>query len=302
MARGTQDLQVHPLSQARVIASSSDNLFHPVPDPPSSYAYIPSNPRLHTYNPPNIFQHPLPYHSPFTSYNNPNIAVPPHPALPPHPPLPPHPTLPPCPPLVQRSPISPTRPFVPPFPPCVNSQPHFDPSQHAYNHFQPAYTHQPEYDSQPASHHFPPVYNNHPPYIPPVQPFYQLPALPPVSPRSTSPVSSTSLKNLPTVTHIPILNLKQDFFAWDEGVTSLIHANSLLGHILNPSSYVDPIRPDLAPNPLRLPVLSMTSSPQEIEVSNWWWAEDNIIQHILVSCLGSVPQALLPASNITTRT
>ena len=46
LARGTQDLQVHPLSQARVIASSSDNLFHPVP------IYIPTIEIARTPSPP----------------------------------------------------------------------------------------------------------------------------------------------------------------------------------------------------------------------------------------------------------
>ena len=74
----------------------------------------------------------------------------------------------------------------------------------------------------------------------------------------------------------------------------------MLGHILDPSTFVDPTRPDLAPSPH--PVLTMSSSARDIEASNRWWAEDNIVQHILVSRLGSVPRALLPASNITTRT
>ena len=63
---------------------------------------------------------------------------------------------------------------------------------------------------------------------------------------------------------------------------------------------MDPSRPDLAPTPA--PVLSIISTPQEIEASNRWWANDNIAQHILISRLGIVPRGLLPASNITTRT
>ena len=63
------DAPVHvaqPLSQAGFIASSSNNLFHPVSNvPPSSYVYslptVSSNPRYHTYNPPNTFHRPLPY-------------------------------------------------------------------------------------------------------------------------------------------------------------------------------------------------------------------------------------------------
>ena len=44
----------------------------------------------------------------------------------------------------------------------------------------------------------------------------------------------------------------------------------------------------------------MTSSAQEIEASNKWWAEDNIAQHILISHLSPTPCGLLPAANIIT--
>ena len=46
----------------------------------------------------------------------------------------------------------------------------------------------------------------------------------------------------------------------------------------------------------------MSSSAWEIEASNRWWTEDNIVQHILISRLGTIPRGLLPASNIVTRT
>jgi hypothetical protein len=49
-------------------------------------------------------------------------------------------------------------------------------------------------------------------------------------------------------------------------------------------------------------VLSLSSSPQDIEASNHWWAEDNIAQHILVSRLGTIPRGLLPSLNTITRT
>ena len=117
---------------------------------------------------------------------------------------------------------------------------------------------------------------------------------------SSSPAPATSSKTLPTVTHITILTSKLDFFAWDEGVTSLIRANNLFGHIQDPSARVDPTRPDLAPSPP--PILTTTSSVREIEASNRWWADDNIAQHILLSRLGTIPRGLLPASNIVTRT
>ena len=123
---------------------------------------------------------------------------------------------------------------------------------------------------------------------------------PVLAPSPSPSLVATIPKTLPTVTHIPLLTSKANFFAWDEGVTSLIQANNLFGHILDPSAYVDPTRPDLAPKPL--PILSITSSAHKINASNRWWAEDNTTQHILLSCLGSVPHGLLPASNISTHT
>ena len=70
VVHGRQDAPVHPLSQAGVIASSSDNLFHPVPNVPSSHIFnlptVLSPSRHHVYNRPQAF----PYHSPFSSYTS----------------------------------------------------------------------------------------------------------------------------------------------------------------------------------------------------------------------------------------
>jgi hypothetical protein len=46
----------------------------------------------------------------------------------------------------------------------------------------------------------------------------------------------------------------------------------------------------------------MFLSPQEIEASNQWWAEDNIVQHILVSRLGFTLRGLLPSLTAIDRT
>ena len=80
----------------------------------------------------------------------------------------------------------------------------------------------------------------------------------------------------------------------------LICANGLIGHILDPSAFMDPTHPDLCPTPP--PILSMSSSPHDIEASNCWWQVDNVVQHILVSCLGSIPRGLLPSLSAVTRT
>ena len=147
------------------------------------------------------------------------------------------------------------------------------------DHQQPTYIQpQPAYD--PASPH--PLYHHLP------------------LPLSAISTIISSSKTLPTVTHIQVLNSKNDFFLWDDGVQALIRANGLIGHILDPSAYVDPSRPDLAPTPL--PVLSMSSTPPEIEASNWWWAEDNIVQHVLLSHLGTTARGLLPSSSTATQT
>jgi hypothetical protein len=70
---------------------------------------------------------------------------------------------------------------------------------------------------------------------PPSRPYYPPDTFSPPPPpplRATSP-SPTRSKTLPSVTHVPILTSKHDYFAWDEAVTALIHANDLIGHILD---------------------------------------------------------------------
>ena len=211
-----------PLTQAGFLASSSNNLFHPVSNvPPSSYVYflpnVPSNPCYHTYNPPNTFHLPLPYQSPFSSYNNPNFSI--------------------CPSLPQ-APLPPVTPHVHSHSVYHNKPGHFVNHQPAYNHHQPAYIpHQPPaFTSVP--HHF-----SSPPFLyqPQPVPVSHIVNTAHVLAPSPSPVA-TIPKTLPTVTHIPLLTSKAIFPAWDEGVTSLIRANNLFGHILDPSAYVDPTR------------------------------------------------------------
>jgi hypothetical protein len=138
--------------------------------------------------------------------------------------------------------------------------------------------------------------------FPPFYPAYIQPPTPQLLNNSPSPLSSLPPlpKTLPTVTHIPLLTSKIDFFAWDEGVTSLIRANGLIGHILDPSEPVDLNRLDRTPAPI--PSLPTPPSLQDILTLNRWWDEDNIAQHILVSRLGSIPRGLLPSPNLATRT
>ena len=269
-------------SQGGIIASVSDDLFHPTSHLPSSNTFrLPNvpfnpNPRYNMHNRRGAPVYPLRY----SSYNNPSFSIPPllsndFPRT-----VTPLPT--------NRSPhrLGPPPP-IPPRP--------FVPDQYLFDyHSQPPYpASAPHHGVYPASVPIPssffPHQEDHHLYRPTSSPF---------SP-SIASLHSVS-KTLPTVTHIPILTSKHDFFPWDEGVQALIRANGLIGHILDPSLYVDPTRPDLAPSPV--PVLSASSSPLDIEASNRWWAEDNIAQHILVSRLGAIPRGLLPSSSTTTRT
>jgi Pol polyprotein, beta-barrel domain/GAG-pre-integrase domain len=275
VGRSQPDQGSHPFSRTGITASSSDNLFHPVPTSPSYVFNLPTipsfpAPNYHAYNQPSdTFSRPLHYPSAFTSYNNPAFAVPPlSPHVQYHQPYPSHRI---------HSPLRQPPPIPPRLPTPYNPD---NQQQHQQQHFPPF---------QPAYIHHQPLYQTLPVHNPLISP----------SPSPSSAISSIS-KTLPAVNHISILTSKHDFFAWDEGVTSLIRANGLIGHILDPASLTDPCRPDLAPSPP--PILSISSSADDIQASNRWWAEDNIAQHILVSRLGAVPRGLLPASNITTRT
>ena len=114
-----------------------------------------------------------------------------------------------------------------------------------------------------------------------------------------SPQSPT-VKTLPSVTHVPILTSKVHFFAWDEAVTSLLHANGIIGHILDHFDPHDPYRPDRIPLPM--PVLPPSPSPTDLADLSRWWDADNTAQHVLTSRIGSIPCGLLPSPNLVTRT
>jgi len=194
-----------PSSQSNLLASDSDDLFHPTSAAPSHVFNLPDvplnpHPYYNTYHQnmtslPRHFHHP---NSP-TSYNNPSFAIPPPPPRGIS-----HNNRRDHPPNFVRNDISPFRAPAPPIPPFVPRQP-------AYTQFPP--------------NQFPP---NQPAYIPPLPPpntqiHYYLPH-PSSSPSSTlSPVS----KALPTTTHIPLLTSKLDFYSWDEAVTTLLHHQNM---------------------------------------------------------------------------
>ena len=288
------------------VASFSDDLFHPTSQIPFSNTFtlpnIPFNPNPH-YSLCNRCA--LPPHPPSsTSYNNPHFSVPPlstHGVPNPITPCSHHMT---SHPLDPPPPVSP-RPFIPnqhAFEDCP--QPHFSHFAQPHgiypqtNPIPPSYYVNQEGPAMPP-HTIPPQdVHSHPTYCPHQDESYVSRAPSPSSPPPSSFLSL--LKTLPSVAHIPLLTSKHNFFPWDEGVQALIHINGLLGHILDPSTFVDPHHPDLCPTPP--PILTMSSSPQEIELSNWWWAKDNVAQHILITRLGTVPRGLLPSFSTNTHT
>ena len=114
--------------------------------------------------------------------------------------------------------------------------------------------------------------------------------LPPLHPHSIAP-EITSLpstpKSLPIITSIPLLNLKTDFYAWDEGVSTLLCHLGIHGHILDPSTVVNAQCPDLSHS--HRPLLSENPTPLELAAFNRWTDnDDNVAQYVLIGRLGSL--------------
>ena len=259
-----------PPSHAGLLASNSDNIFHPTLNTvpvPSSYnlpdvpfhrnypAYMPSFPHIPMRR--EHLSQPANYILPTSSYNNPNFVAPP------------------------STPLRNDYNHVPSSPPFI---PH-TPSPHPQIPF-------PQHQQYPQTNL---------PHQAPVQYVYYVPQTVPSPSHSPSiPVSFSASKNLPTVSHVPVLTNKADFFVWDEGITSLLRANGLIGHILDPAEPLDPARPDRVPNVM--PVLPLLPTPADVTSLTRWWDDDNIAQHVLTSRIGSVPRGLLPSPNLVTRT
>lgn len=109
--------------------------------------------------------------------------------------------------------------------------------------------------------------------------YVYLPA-PPHSVIPEVPSLPSTPKSLPMITSIPLLNLKTDFYAWDEGVSTLLHHLGIQGHILDPSAVVNPQRPDLSPS--HWPVLSEPPTPLELAAFNRWTENDNVARYVLI--------------------
>ena len=83
-------------------------------------------------------------------------------------------------------------------------------------------------------------------------------------------------------------------------MTNLLCAIGLFGHILDPLTLPDPTRPDRIPTPL--PVLPPNPTAAEMSALARWWNDDNKVQHVLVTRVGTVPCGLLPSSNVANST
>jgi hypothetical protein len=113
-------------------------------------------------------------------------------------------------------------------------------------------------------------------------------------------LQSSVVKMLPSVTHIPILTSKVDFFAWDKAVTLLLCANGIVSHILDPLELINPSHPDHVP--ILIPILPPSPTQADLADLTHWWNTDNTTQHILTAQIGSIPRGLLPSPNLVTRT
>ena len=265
------------LSQVPFTASNSDNLFAPAPGGPSQFVpyILPNLPTFHHQRQNDQYTPSIPY--PF-----------PHRHLPvPSDPLP-FPLS-----SYNRTPAPPPPPLHSPspriHPPAFNTRPdiiHSPPVMHPLPYPPPP---QPFHPQSSYQHHIPYQYQN-----PPVQYVY-LPM--PSSETSSIPPSS---KSLPVITSIHSLNSKSDFYAWDEGVCTLLRLLGILGHVLDPTLPVNPLRPDQSP--ALPPVLSQPPTPSELKALSRWQDNDNVAQYVLIGRLGGLARQLLPSAYMGTRT
>jgi hypothetical protein len=146
--------------------------------------------------------------------------------------------------------------------------------------------------------HYPAYFPDHQSLRPPPHPL--APPLAPdhfIDPTSFSsvPVVSSSTRSLPTVSHIPLLSGRTDFGAWNNGVRTLLLHLGCLGHISDPPAGGYAALPDQIPT--YPPLLSVSSTPPEFSDYKFWWEQDNVASHVLLSCLSSVVRSLLPYDN-----
>ena len=172
------------------------------------------------------------------------------------------------------------------------------PSPVAHHLPQPPYPHFPHpyvpFPSAPAHQHQQHAHQSHIPFHPHIQYVYV-----PAPPVDTSPLAPAS-KSLPVITTIHSLNSKSDFYAWDEGVCTLLRLLGIHGHIVDPQLPVDVLRPDISP--ALPPILSQPPTPAELKALTRWQDNDNIAQYVIVGRLGGLARQLLPSAYMGTRT
>ena len=113
---------------------------------------------------------------------------------------------------------------------------------------------------------------------------------------NNSSSNSSSFRNLPTLTHIPLLSSRLDFAAWESGVRSTLHSLGLVGHIASPDDPIDPLRPDTLPSyPPR--VVDQRNQAELIGYQKWW-EQDSIANHVVSTRLSGLVRASIPPDNI----
>ena len=257
-------------SQAPFTASHSDDLFAPATGGLSSFQ---------PYILPNVPDFPHHRHRDHFTPTNPH-------SFPTH-------NIHPIPPSYDRTPLppvpAPVSPSVTRHLPDVNQPPpvhhHLPHPQYPYPPFPPHPFYQPNHAGPPG-----PL-----PYHPPHIQYVYVPA----PPTDTAPISPSS-KSLPVITTIHTLNSKSDFFAWDEGVCTLLRLLGIHGHIVDPALPVDPLHPDVSP--ALPPILSQPPTPSELKSLSRWQDNDNVAQYVVVGRLGGLARQLLPSAYMGTRT
>ena len=161
----------------------------------------------------------------------------------------------------------------------------------------------PSYPPYPPPSDSPQPYIHYPPqqsYLPnPPIPYQHLPVqyvYVPVSSEDASLPASPS-KSLPVITTIHSLNSKTDFYAWDEGVCTLLQLLGIYGH---PAFPINPLCPEQSPTVP--PSLSQPPTPAEMKSLTRWKDNDNVAQYVIVGRLGGLARQLLPSAYMGTRT
>ena len=276
-----------------------------IPSAVDTAASFPVSPSPH----PTAYPTPVPQQQQFLQNTLPPPSLPVPPAPPPLPNIPTHS----LPPHIQSAPIvatalqpptsfpppAPSIPVLPPplpnIPPQHNQPPqfppHMPPLQPPYHPQAPPYGGGP-FSQFPHSSSYPPNYSFLPNYVlpPPVSGFTHF------APNNFSSNSPSSVRNLPTLTHIPILSSRLDFAAWDSGIRSTLRSLGLVGHIASQDDPVDPLRHDTFPS--YPPRVVDQHNQAELVAYQRWWEQDVVADHVVSTRLSSIVRASLPPDNI----